>query len=134
VIRKLTYNLWDTEVTRNLGQFDDEREALHLVRILVRHHGVGYANDLSLGSVAEDGSFGEPLSGAALIARFEAVLGDCEYESEQKGEVIASHNRGPAGSGPIGSMATAGRGFMQRAEGLRRAMQMAGAGRQRRTR
>ena len=65
MIRDLKYNLWDTEVGRYLGQFSDEKEALHLVRILVRHHGEEYAEDLSLGCVAEDGTYGVPAGSAA---------------------------------------------------------------------
>lgn len=90
MIRDLKYNLWDTEVGRYLGQFTDEKEALQLVRILVRHHGTEYADDLSLGCEAADGTFGEPLSGTDLLARAEAVLGDWAPESEPRGEVIAS--------------------------------------------
>ena len=94
MIRDLTYNLWDTEVGRYLGEFSDEKEALHLVRMLVGHHGKAYAEDLSLGCVAEDGTYGEPLSGAELLARTEAVLGDGAPESDRMGEVIASSGRG----------------------------------------
>jgi hypothetical protein len=99
VIRDLKYNLWDTEVGRYLGQFNDEKEALHLVRILVSHYGNEYADDLSLGCEAADGTFSEPLSGTDLLARAEAVLGDWAPESERRGEVIASSGGGhmPAG-------------------------------------
>jgi hypothetical protein len=107
VIRDLKYNLWDTEVGRYLGEFSDEKEALHLVRILVGHHGKEYAEDLSLGCVAEDGTYGEPLSGAELLARTEAVLGDCAPESERMGEVIASSGGGTSTSRD--AMASAGR-------------------------
>src|SRR5215207_3595978 len=85
VIRDLKFNLWDTEVGRYLGQFNDEKEALHLVRILVSHYGNEYADDLSLGCEAADGTFGEPLSGTNLLARAEAVLGDWAPESERRG-------------------------------------------------
>jgi hypothetical protein len=108
VIRDLKYNLWDTEVGRYLGQFSDEKEALHLVWILVSHHGKAYVEDLSLGCVADDGTYGEPLSGADLLARTEAVLGDCAPESERTGEVITSSGRGGS-STRRDAMAAAGR-------------------------
>lgn len=70
----MTYDLWDTEVSRYLGHFDDEREALSLVHMLLSHHGVDYAADLGLGRATDDGEVLEPLSGATLIARISEVL------------------------------------------------------------
>ena len=108
MIRDLKYNLWDTEVGRYLGQFNDEKEALHLVRILVSHYGNEYADDLSLGCEAADGTFGEPLSGTDLLARAEAVLGDGTPESEPRGEVISSSGSGQM-PGRRDAMTAAGR-------------------------
>jgi hypothetical protein len=70
----MKYNLWDTEVSRYLGHFEDETEALTLVQALLRHHGEAYAEELGLGRVTDEGEILEPLSGAALIARIQEIL------------------------------------------------------------
>lgn len=86
----MKYNVWDTEVGRYLGHFEDEKEALTLVRMLVSHHGDGYAEDLGLGRVTDEGEILEPLSGATLLARVSEVLPDCHRGDERRGVVIGS--------------------------------------------
>lgn len=70
----MIYDLWDVEVNRYLGRFEDESEALVLVRTLVNHYGAAYADDLELGGISVEGEVLEPLSGPALIARADTVL------------------------------------------------------------
>ena len=81
-------DLWDTETSNYYGRFEDEAEVLRLVRKLVNHYGATYADDLGLGRVSDDGSVLEPLSGAALLARVDAVLG--EPQEHHGGVPIAS--------------------------------------------
>jgi hypothetical protein len=82
-------NLWDTEVSRYLGQFEGEKEALTLVRLLLDHHGDEYADELGLGRTTEAGEILEPLSGAALVARVNEVLSDRQAPDERRGAMIA---------------------------------------------
>ncbi len=84
----MRFDLWDTETSNYYGRFEDEAEALRLVRKLVNHYGAAYAADLGLGRVDEEGHILEPLSGTALIARVQEVLGD--PEPERRGALIAS--------------------------------------------
>jgi hypothetical protein len=65
----MQYHLWDTEVGKYLGRFDDEAAALEKVRILVDHYGRDYAESLALGREGDDGTVLEPLAGDALLAR-----------------------------------------------------------------
>jgi len=70
----MQFDLWDTETSNYYGRFEDEAEALQLVRRLVDHYGPGYAHDLSLGRVTDEGTILEPLSGESLLARLNEVL------------------------------------------------------------
>jgi hypothetical protein len=72
----MKYNLWDTETSHYLGQFEEELEALTLARTLITRFGKGYAEVLSLGRVTDEGAILEPLSGVALIARVDEALTD----------------------------------------------------------
>jgi hypothetical protein len=65
----MKYRLWDTDINRLFGTFETEGEALAFVRILIHDYGKAYADDLALGCERGDGSFTEPLVGAALLAR-----------------------------------------------------------------
>jgi hypothetical protein len=80
----MKYNLWDTETSHYLGQFEDETEALTLVRTLISRFGKSYAEVLSLGRVTDEGDVLEPLSGLALIARVDAVLADAQRMGGRK--------------------------------------------------
>lgn len=64
-----TYRLWDIDINRLFGTFDDEAEALDLVRTLLSTYGEAYAEVLVLGCERGDGSFTQPLTGAALVER-----------------------------------------------------------------
>lgn len=70
----MRYYLWDTDVAKLLGTYGAEDEALILVRTLVDRYGDAYAEELSLGVELDDGSTGEALGGASLLARSKAVL------------------------------------------------------------
>lgn len=65
------FNLWDTEAGSFIGKYPDERSALETVRKLVDHFGLAYADDLSLGRIADDGRALAPLTGRVLVARLE---------------------------------------------------------------
>jgi hypothetical protein len=83
-----TYRLWDTDVNRLFGTFDDEAAALELVRTLLNRYGEAYAEDLALGGEQRDGSFGPPLTGAALVARTKQLpigLGKPDLQSLRAG-------------------------------------------------
>lgn len=86
----MTYKLWDTDIGRLFGAYDTEDEALALVRTLVATYGADYAGDLTLGHRRADGSIGEPLSGAALVARAEEVAARHEGVAGGSGELIAA--------------------------------------------
>jgi hypothetical protein len=64
----MLYHLWDTEVGKYLGRYQDEDEALATVRVLVSHYGRDYAESLALGREDDDGIALEPLSGDTLLA------------------------------------------------------------------
>ncbi len=67
------FDLWDVATGNYYGRFSTEDEALVLVRTLVREYGPAYADDLNLGAEDDEGRFAEPLSGAALLDRIEAL-------------------------------------------------------------
>lgn len=67
------YDLWDVETGNYLGRYGTEAEALSVVEVLVREFGPEYAAALNLGAEDEAGRFGEPLSGAELLERIEAL-------------------------------------------------------------
>jgi hypothetical protein len=64
----MQYHLWDTEVGKYLGRYEDEDVAVATVRVLVDHYGKHYAESLALGREGDDGTVLEPLSGEALLA------------------------------------------------------------------
>jgi hypothetical protein len=68
-VTKMHYDLWDVETGNYFGRFEREEDALAVVRTLVSHYGNGYADRLSLGAEDDDGSWTEPIEGAALLAR-----------------------------------------------------------------
>lgn len=105
----MKFNLWDTEVNRYLGQFEDEKDALRLVSMLISHHGRDYAEDLSLGRVTDEGAFLEPLTGATLLARVNEVLDGGQEAEERRGVVIASAMQVRRTVTSIEPMAVAGR-------------------------
>jgi hypothetical protein len=65
------YDLWDVETGNYFGRFEREDEALAIVQTLVSHYGDQYANRLSLGAEGDDGTWSEPIEGAALLERVE---------------------------------------------------------------
>jgi hypothetical protein len=69
----MTYRLWDTDIGRLIGSFDSEQEALNLVLGLAANAPDGSVDDLTLSYEREDGTRGEPRSGATLLASAEAV-------------------------------------------------------------
>ena len=89
----MTYTLWDTATSNRFGQFEDERDALALVRTLTNHYGARYADDLGLGRVTPEGAILEPLSGAALIARVHEFLSDSGSVGMNVEALIASGRR-----------------------------------------
>lgn len=66
-------DLWDVETGNYLGRYVTEEEALAVVRTLVREYGPAYADELNLGAEHDDGRWEAPISGAALLARIEAL-------------------------------------------------------------
>lgn len=109
----MIYRVWDTDINRLHGTYDNEADALALVRTLVSAYGNDYATELAVGSEAADGSFTEPLSGAALIARAEEVAAERDRALSQKAEFVGS-GRGPSRSGSGLPVAAASRGRAQR--------------------
>lgn len=88
----MTYNLWDAEVGKYLGRYTSEDEALGVVRSLVDHYGDHYAESLSLGRVADDGTILEPITGPDLAARARTVTKRPAADIRRPA-VIASHHR-----------------------------------------
>ena len=99
----MTFDLWDVETNKYLGQFPDESEALVLVRTLVSNFGAAYADDLELGGITAEGEVLESLSGAALIARADEVLSTRQNDQRQSGVVIGSKaaSRGAKSAKPM---------------------------------
>jgi hypothetical protein len=73
----MTYRVFDININKLFGVFPTEAEAMRLVGVLLRDD-EGYADDLAVSCEADDGTFASPLSGAALIARAEAVMAEDE--------------------------------------------------------
>ena len=87
----MKFSLWDVETNSYLGRFDDEREALALVRTLVDHYGPSYADRLDLGAITDDENPQDPISGAALLARVSEILPAARpVDEERRGDFIAS--------------------------------------------
>jgi len=70
----MKFDLWDVQTNQYLGSYEDEAEALVLVRTLVSNFGAAYADDLELGGTMDDGDAFASRSGAALISRADEVL------------------------------------------------------------
>jgi hypothetical protein len=70
----MTYRVFDTSINRLYGAFATEEEAMALVQTLVGDNSDDFADDLAVGLDHGDGTFAEPLSGAALLARAAEVL------------------------------------------------------------
>jgi hypothetical protein len=90
------YRLWDTDIGHLFGRFETEQEALAFVATLVASYGRGYADDLSLNWEDASGAFGEPLSGAALLARVDEVVPTLE----QGGSRRSTGNARPVAASP----------------------------------
>lgn len=86
----MRYRVWDTDINRLFGTYDNEAEALSWVRTLLSRYGDGYADDLAVGCEREDGSFTEPLSGAALRQRVADVAAERGRAEAERGDVVAS--------------------------------------------
>jgi hypothetical protein len=69
----MTYRVFDININKLFGVFPTEAEDMRLVSVLLRDD-EGYADDLAVSCEADDGTFAPALSGAALIARAEAVM------------------------------------------------------------
>ena len=69
----MTYRVFDTSISRLIGWYESESEALALVQALIVANGEDYAEDLAVSYAHEDGSYSEPLSGAVLAARANSV-------------------------------------------------------------
>ncbi len=65
----MKYRLWDVDINRLHGTFDNEADALAFVRTLIDAYGEGYADDLELGVDGDDDRDREPLSGRRLVVR-----------------------------------------------------------------
>jgi hypothetical protein len=61
--------LWDTDVSKLLGSYHREEDALEMVRTLTEHYGDDYAECLALGREELDGTALEPISGDELLKR-----------------------------------------------------------------
>lgn len=86
----MKYRLWDTDVGRLIGTYDSDAEPLALVRTFQSTYGADYAENLTLSCERDDGSFGDPLSGAELAARAEQVAAEKDCAETRRGEVIGS--------------------------------------------
>ena len=86
----MEFDLWDTETSNYFGHFENEIDALELVRKLVTHYGESYAQDLGLGRVTGEGTMLLPLSGAALLARMKAVLSARTVHAERQDAVTTA--------------------------------------------
>jgi len=67
----MIYQVLDTSINKLFGTFQTEEEAMTLVRTLVGTNEGNWADELAVGCELPDGSFQEPLTGAALLERAE---------------------------------------------------------------
>jgi hypothetical protein len=86
----MRYRVWDTDINRLFGTYDTESEAFSWVCTLVGRYGEGYADDLAVGCEREDGSFTEPLSGAALLKRLDDAAVERGRAEAERGEIVAA--------------------------------------------
>ena len=63
------FDLWDVETGNLIGTFASEAEALEIVRQLIEVNGMGYADALDLGRIANDGTTSSIATGQALVGR-----------------------------------------------------------------
>jgi hypothetical protein len=68
----MRYYLWDTDVSKLLGSYQREEDALEMVRTLTEHYGDDYAECLALGREELDGTALEPIAGDELLKRAES--------------------------------------------------------------
>ena len=69
----MIYDLWDTSSGNIINTYVTESEALAMVRDLVDANGAAFAEALSLGFEADDGSMGIIAEGRELEARAKAA-------------------------------------------------------------
>jgi hypothetical protein len=86
----MKYRLWDIDINRLFGTFDNEDEALALAGTLISSYGDAYAADLALGCERSDGSFTSPLTGHELIARVQQVAQGRQLPSPRAGHSTAT--------------------------------------------
>ena len=94
----MRYEVFDTGIIRLFGTYDTEEAAMTLVRALIAANGEKYAEDLALGCERDDGSFEDPWTGAALIARAEQVLAAKEQTEARRAGVVGSRQRRSSGA------------------------------------
>ena len=70
----MAYELWDVGTGNCIGRYAAEEEALARVMELLGRFGRDYAADLELAAEDDLGTFLGSQSGAALVARAQAVL------------------------------------------------------------
>lgn len=106
----MKYRVWDTDIGKLFGVYDTEAEALALVRLLAESYGED-VEDLALTCKHGDGSFGEPQSGAALVARAGQVAAEREPAETRTGAVIAPRRSSGGGSGHSEPMPLTAKGY-----------------------
>lgn len=85
----MTFALWGTEVGRDLGHFNDERDAMSLVLMQLVHLGADNAADL--GRAADDGEILQSLSDDAATVRISEVLPEIQsVESGARTVIVPS--------------------------------------------
>ena len=86
----MIYRVFDTSINRLFGAFATEEEAMALVQTLVGDNSDNVAEDLAVGCEPDDGTFVEPLSGQALLARADEVVSASTSGRANTREAIAA--------------------------------------------
>jgi len=71
----MTHRVFDTGINKLFGVYETEQDAMTLVRSLVGSNDDDVAHELAVSRERPGGTFDEPLSGAELLHRAEALLG-----------------------------------------------------------
>ncbi len=94
----MKYRVFDTSINKLFGVYQTEEEAMTLVRTLIGANEDDYADDLAVACEREDGSFSEPLSGVALVARAEQVAKEREQAQSRRDDDRPRFFRSRSGS------------------------------------
>lgn len=94
----MTYRVFDVSISRLMGVYKTEAEAMTLARTLIESNGEEYAEDLAVSHEREDGTFETPWTGGELVIRAERILERQGQTASAGSEVTRSSSGEGSGS------------------------------------